>query len=171
MPSSGPSQYKLYIVCLHICPVYVYPLTRLVIRKYGEHVRSYMIAGCRVCSALYIEHARVRSLWLRLKVRVKASRHLRHQPANSREGAVRQQLFVYLDLTCNYICDRLRRGEKGIFASARQPIVKGRSLPPLITVVRFTRAIATALRGESGGPTRGSFRSSLCVTQLLRMLC
>lgn len=59
--SLGPSQHKLYIVCLHICPVYVYP-TRLVIRKYAVHVRSCVTAGCCMRSALYIEHARVRSL-------------------------------------------------------------------------------------------------------------
>lgn len=114
--------------------MYVYPLTRLVIKKYAVHVRSCMITGlaavlCCVCSALYIEHARVHFFVIVLEFCSKASRHLRHQPPNSREGTVRQQLFVYLDLTCNYICDRLRRIEKTFLAPLTSQSSKGARCP------------------------------------------
>lgn len=43
----------------------------------------------------------------REKKKAKPSRQQQQQPPSRREAAVRRQLFVYLDLTCNYICDRL----------------------------------------------------------------
>lgn len=142
--------------------MYVYPLTRLVIRKYAVHVRSCMIAGCCNCSALYI----ARSLWLRLQVRVKASRHFQHQPANSREGAVRQQLFVYLDLTCNYICDRLRHGEKALSPPLASQSSKGARCPPWLQSRASSAPLRQLCREKAA---RVSFRSLLCVTQLLRL--
>lgn len=62
-----------------------------------------------------------------------------HQTAP--EGAVRQQLFVYLDLTCNYVCDRLHHVEKTYLAPFASQSSKGASLSPLITVVHCSHAI------------------------------
>lgn len=99
--------------------MYVYPPpTRLVIRKYAVHVRSGVITGSavvlRVHCALYRRCFCFFSLCFNVAARgkkkiAKPSRQQQQQqqPPSRREAAVRRQLFVYLDLTCNYICDRL----------------------------------------------------------------
>lgn len=95
---------------------------------------------------LYIEHACVRCAVIAARGRA-ADVSVQRRPLPKQllpEGAVRQQLFVYLDLTCNYVRDRLHRveRERDIFGSARQgQSSEACSLSLLITVVSCRRAI------------------------------
>lgn len=140
-----------------VCATYVYPLVRVVIRKYASacevlHDNRVSCLACVRCCTLYTTCPHAPSCDCACCTKKQADiSSSSHQTAP--EGAVRQQLFVYLDLTCNYVRDRLHHVEKDIFGLPRaQPVVKGRSLSHLITVVHRSRAVPAAPR-ESEPPS------------------
>ena len=126
------SQLKLYIVCLHVCVMYVYLHTRAVIRKYAVHVRSCMITGLVyvlfVHCTLYRTHLGA-LFWLCSKGAAKHTYIFSSKSQMAPEGAVRLQLFVYVDLTCNYVCVRLHHVEKTYLAVLTSQSSKGACCP------------------------------------------
>lgn len=90
----------------------------------------------------------------------KAGRHL-HQ--TDPEGAVRQQLFVYLDLTCNYVCDRLHRVEKTYLALLTSQSSKGARCPSWLQLCSV--AVPSQRQWEQWA-TRISFKKQMEATRL-----
>lgn len=117
--SIGLSQPKLHVARPDVCATYVYPLVGVIIRKYASacevlHDNRVRCLACVRCCTLYRTCLRASSCDCARCTKKQADiSSSSHQTAP--EGAVRQQLFVYLDLTCNYVHDRLHHAEKDIF--------------------------------------------------------
>ena len=117
--SIGLSQPKLHVARPDVCAPYVYPLVGVIIRKYASacevlHDNRVRCLPCVRCCTLYRTCLRAPSCDCARCTKKQADiSSSSHQTAP--EGAVRQQLFVYLDLTCNYVHDRLHHVEKDIF--------------------------------------------------------
>lgn len=108
--------------CVHYIHIYIYPC---VIRWYGVHVSSCMIAGLVVLcvsSELHIEN--VCDCAAAKQACISGSSH-----QTAPEGAVRLQLFVYLALTCNYVSDRRHHVEKTYLAPLSSQSSKGGRCP------------------------------------------